>query len=124
WLGIDVDLEAGEATVILEVLTIPEEGPAPDDTTATLILGGVSRVVASLRSGRWNDAEAAVQPLALADLDGIVRSFGGCSIYGWEFVDPRPESWRDWRDRLSLDAKLSADAGSHVLELFQESGTG
>jgi hypothetical protein len=62
--------------------------------------------------------------LALADLDATVRSFGACPLYGWEFVDPPRESWAGWRDRLSLDADLSAGPAGHVLELFQESGSG
>jgi hypothetical protein len=120
WLGIDVDVKAARAAVMVEVLTLPAHGPAPNDTTVALILGGVSRVAASLRNGWWNDTEAPVQPLALADLDATVRSFGGCPVYGWEFVDPPQESWADWRDRLSLDANLSAEPAGHVLELFQE----
>jgi hypothetical protein len=122
WRGIDVDAEAARAMVTVEVLTLPVDGPAPDDTTMVLTLNGVSRVAASLRDGRWNDTEAAVQRLSLADLDAAVRRFGGCPVYGWEFIDPSPQSWTGWRDRLSLDANLAAEQAPHVLELFQEGG--
>jgi hypothetical protein len=67
-------------------------------------------------------AEAPIQPQSLADLAAAVRSFGGCPVYGWEFIDPPPKSWTGWRDRLSLDAHLSTEPAPHVLELFQEGG--
>ncbi|HEU5107658.1 MAG TPA: hypothetical protein VFT95_03695 [Micromonosporaceae bacterium] len=57
-----------------------------------LNLDGLRRRAASLRDGWWNDPEAAVLPLTLAGLDAAVRSFGGCPIYGWEFIDPPQDS--------------------------------
>ena len=51
-------------------------------------------------------------------------SFGGCPIYGWEFIDPAEESWSNWRDRLSVDVRLSHDESPHVIDLFQEGGSG
>ncbi|MEV6037941.1 hypothetical protein AB0L65_42800 [Nonomuraea sp. NPDC052116] len=124
WLGIDVDVESMRATVLLDVLTLPAEGPAPDETKIVLLLDGVSRVAASLRNGWWNDAEATVEVLSLPDLDTAVRDFGGNSIYGWEFINPPEEIWADWRERLSLDANLSEDPAPHVLDLFQERSSG
>lgn len=122
WLGIDVDQTGDRAAVFVEALTLPAEGPAPEDTAAALVLTGVSRIAASLRHGWWNDADAEIEQLALADLDTVVRSFGGCPIYGWEFIDPPEESWAGWRDRLSLDTAPSGDPAPHILELFQEGG--
>lgn len=124
WLGIDVDVSNSCVSVSVEVLTLPADGPPPEDATFVLILEGVSRVAASLRQGRWNDVDAVVDPVALADLDAVVRSFVGTAMYGWEFVDPPEESWRAWQHRLSLDAQLSSDVAPHVLELFQESVVG
>ncbi|MFF5229529.1 hypothetical protein [Dactylosporangium sp. NPDC000521] len=120
WLGIDVDAGAARATMLVEVLTLPPVGPAPDDTTRLLHLSGVSRVAASLRNGLWNDAEASVEKLSLIDLDEAVRRFGGCPIYGWEFIDSPSQRWAAWRHRLSLDGHLSTEPAPHVLELFQE----
>lgn len=85
-----------------------------------LSLGQVARIAASLRSGWWDDAGAAVTPLRLEDLDATVRSFGGCPVYGWEFIDPPGESWLGWRHRLSVDASFGDDVPGHVMELFQE----
>jgi hypothetical protein len=124
WLGIDVDQTGDRAAVFVEALTLPAEGPAPQDTAAALVLTGVSRIAASLRHGWWNDADAEIEQVALADLDTVVRSFGGCPIYGWEFIDPPEESWASWRDRLSLDTALSSEPAPHVLDLFQEGGSG
>ena len=124
WLGIDIDCEGMRATVLLDVLTLPAEGPASDETNVALLLDGVSRVAASLRKGWWNDAEATVELLSLPGLDTAVRDFGGNPIYGWEFINPPEESWAGWRGRLSLDANLSEDPAPHVLEIFQESGSG
>jgi hypothetical protein len=69
----------------------------------------VSRIAASLRMGRWNDEAAQVIPLEITDLGATVRSFGGCPVYGSEFIDPPEESWVQWRDRLSVDARLHQD---------------
>ena len=120
WRGFGVDIDRARATVLVEVLALPAVGPAPDDTACVLVLDGLSRVAASLRDGWWNDPEAAVQALTLEGLEAAVRSFGGCPIYGWEFVDPPEHSWSDWRDRLSLDVTIDAEPADHVLELFQE----
>jgi hypothetical protein len=119
-LSVQVDRVARTATVWFDVLTLPAEGPASANTVVALVLGGVTRVAASLREGHWNDQTAAVTPFTLDGLDAIVRAFGGQSIYGWEFIDPTEESWADWRERLSVDEELSIAAHDHVLQLFQE----
>ncbi len=113
-----------EAIVLFTVLSLPEVGPEPDDRRLILRLAGGSRVAASLRHGRWEDAAAEVEQFALSDLSDVVRSFSAQPIYGWEFLDPSPEGWERWEDRLSLDMTLSAEDGPHVLELFQESAAG
>ncbi len=123
WIGISVDTTARRARLLLDVLSLPQDGPAPPECPVVLTLDRVSRIAASLRKGRWDDAEAQVTPLALDDLDAAVRSFGGCPIYGWEFFDPPAESWLHWRERLSLDARLAREESPHVIDLFQEGGS-
>lgn len=76
-----------------------------------------------LGPGWWNDTAAQVIPLEIADLGATVRSFGGCPVYGWEFIDPPEESWVHWRDRLSVDARLHQAESPHVIDLFQEGGS-
>jgi len=124
WLDIGVDSELRVARFLLRVLTLPEVGNAPADRRVVLRCDGVGRVAASLRGGRWDDDQAPVEKVSLDGLSEVVRSFGGQSIYGWEFIDPSDRSWGRWGKRLSLDAVIGASGGTHVIELFQESGTG
>jgi hypothetical protein len=106
-----------QAEVDLDVLAMSDSKDLPE-TQVTLVLTPVSRVVASLRMGNWDDADAEVVPLTLAGLPAAVASFGAQPIYGWEFFDAdEPE----WLDRLSLDVRFaSAGDEHHTLELFQE----
>jgi hypothetical protein len=123
WLAAQIDEPGHRAALWFNVLTLPATGPAPADTGVAIILGGVSRVAASLRLGWWNDTSAPTEPLALHDLDITVRSFGGCPVYGWEFIDPPESSWEHWRERLSFDAILLPVPAPHVIDLFQEGGS-
>jgi hypothetical protein len=102
WAGISVDAPPRRAGVLLEVLSLPADGAVAAGSQVVLTVNQVSRIAASLRMGWWNDTTAQVIPLVLEDLDATVRSFGGCPIYGWEFIDPPAESWSNWRDRLSV----------------------
>jgi hypothetical protein len=119
---IRVDSDRRDASLLLTVLTLPEVGPKPEDRRVVLRLMGVSRVAASLRQGRWDDANAAVETTSLEDLSEVVRSFGGQPVYGWEFFDPSPQSWQGWHDRLGLDQRFDGAADGHVLELPRVGG--
>ncbi|MGD1011981.1 MAG: hypothetical protein ABR925_05560 [Acidimicrobiales bacterium] len=112
--------DRAEAVVLLRLLALPEEGPEPEDRRVLFRLSGVGRAVASLRAGRWDDASAVVEALALDELGDAVRRFGGVPIYGWDFFDPE-HSWDHWRDRLSLDVTIAGGSRDHVLALSQES---
>lgn len=122
WLAISVDTAARQASLLLDVLSLPPEGVTIARSRMVIAVNQVSRIAASLRMGWWNDEAAEVTPLGVADLDATVRSFGGCPIYGWQFIDP-PDSWSSWRDRLSLDVRPSPGESPHVLEVFQEGGS-
>jgi hypothetical protein len=123
WAGVEVDLAARRERLQFDVLSLQPEGAPGAGSRVTVAVGQVSRIAASLRTGWWNDEAAEVVPLEIAGLDAAVRSFGGCPVYGWEFIDPPEESWAHWRDRLSVDARLQRDESPHVIELFQEGGT-
>jgi hypothetical protein len=123
WGGISVNADARQACLLLDVLSLPADGGIAADNPVVVTVNRVSRIAASLRMGWWNDATAPVVPLELADLDATVRSFGGCPVYGWEFIDPPEESWSNWRDRLSVDACLDEQESPHVIYLFQEGGS-
>jgi hypothetical protein len=122
WLAADVDTAVRRARLLLDVLSLPADTALSAASRVIIAVNRVSRVAASLRMGWWNDEAAAVIPLQVADLDTTVRSFGGCPIYGWEFIDPPEESWSNWDHRLSVDARLDQCESPHVIDLFQEGG--
>src|SRR5262249_42546147 len=76
-----------------------------------------------LRKGRWDDASAPVVPFPLGDLLGVVESFGGQPIYGWEFFDLHKNGLGQWTDRLSLDWRSGNNGLSRSISLFQASAT-
>lgn len=110
----------GEVQVLLVVLTLPEEGPEPEDRRRVLRCHGVSRIVASLRHGPLHDDRAAISALSLRELPETVRSFGSQPIYGWEFFDVPGELRRTWRELASIDYPVGQGRGSHSLDLFCE----
>ncbi|MEU4324130.1 hypothetical protein [Nonomuraea dietziae] len=124
WLAMKIDEGSRRATLLMDVLTLPADGPAPTDSTVTLELRELSRIVGSYRRGLWNDPDADVLPLTVRELEVVIHDCGACPVYGWEFLDPPEENWSDWRHRLSLDIALSPAPGAHVLELFQETRQG
>jgi hypothetical protein len=122
-IGAEVDSEECVAGLTLAVLSLPEEGPAPEDRRVQIILRPVGRVAASLRHGAWNDDSAEVEPFQVDALLSIVKRFGASAIYGGKFFDvPKDKDFRNWKDRLSLDWWApDAEAGTaHTLYLFQE----
>lgn len=121
-LGIDVDKESRTLRLELDVLTLPADGPPPDDCDVYLTLTGVSRVAASLRRQRWDDLEPVVLPLELDGLHDAVNSFGGGALHGWEFIDLDDNAWNQWRKLLSFDTTIGDDPASHMLEFSQEEG--
>ena len=118
-LGAEVNVEERLAAVTLAVFTLPEAGPVPQDRRLQFLLQGVGRVAASLRLGRWDDPTARVEPFTIEQLLPVVQSFGGCAIYGWEFID-RDDDIARWADRLSLDWCAPEVPVSHSVLLFQE----
>jgi hypothetical protein len=122
WLGIRVYADRREVALGFEVLTLPEGDGGDGSETLTLRLQGVSRIVASLRSGRWDDADARVETLTLGELRAVVASFHGQPVYGWEFFDLGDDAWAGWRDRVSLDVRFVQRESPHSLQLFQEAG--
>jgi hypothetical protein len=86
-----------------------------------LVFRPVGRVVASLRSGRWDDAAAEVVPFDVTDLLPVVEGFGGQPIYGWEFFDVHDKELARWGRRLSLDWRSGPGGLSRSITLFQAS---
>jgi hypothetical protein len=120
-IGAEVDPEHRVASLTFAVLTLPpDDGPPPDDDRVQLLLGPVGRLAASLRNGRSDDASASIEEFALEQLLGVVMSFKGLAVYGWEFIDrPERDNFTEWSDRLSLDWRSEPGGVSHTLDLFQ-----
>lgn len=122
WLGAEVDRSRRIAGLTFRVLTLPAEGPAPDDPRLSVVLSPVGRVAASLRHGRWDDHSARVESFSLDALLSVVQSFHGLPIYGWAFFDQEPR-FAGWSTRLSLDEQFTGEAvHSHTIDLFQDGG--
>jgi hypothetical protein len=120
WLGAKLSTTKREIALDFDVLTLPEGSGGTGHARVTVHLHDVSRIVASLRLGRWDDTAAEVVTLSLDELPATIAAFGGQPIYGWEFFDLPEDSWRRWRDRLSIDARWDRLPAGHSLELFQE----
>jgi hypothetical protein len=113
WLEAEIDEARRIAAITLDCLTLPPEGPAPEDSRVQVLLRPVGRVCAVHLS-----PTGSVLPLVLSQLLPTVQSFGGMPIYGWQFVDvafTQPA-------QCSLDLSLGSDGLTHNLYLFQEAG--
>ncbi len=109
----------GEVQLLFVVLTLPEEGPEPEDRRRILCCGGVARLVAALRDLPRGDGRVPIAPLSLADLPKTVRSFGCQPVYGWQFLDLPDEVAGSWREVPSLEQSLGKGRGAHSIDLFQ-----
>jgi hypothetical protein len=123
-LGVEVDPSRRLGGATFRVLTLPVNGLPPDDRRVQMLFRPVGRVAASLRDGRWDNPSAPVVPFSLGELLGVVQSFNGQPIYGWEFFDRHEKELAKWGDRLSLDWRAGDDGQSRSISVFQESGGG
>jgi hypothetical protein len=125
-IAVDVESARRAVAVTLGVLSLPtDDGPAPGDPRVVLLLEPVGRIAASLRHGRWDDADARVETFALEDLAGSVKGFEQQSIYGWQFLDVSDgDAFEPWAERLSVDWRSEPGGLAHTLDLFQESAAG
>jgi hypothetical protein len=120
-LGLEVDTGRQLAAATLAMLSLPaDDGPMPTDARVQFLFRDVSRVVASLRLGIWNDESAAVVPFPIDQLLQKVQSFEGLPVYGWKFFDTAAEELSKWGDRLSLDWRSPSLKSDHSIVLFQE----
>lgn len=120
WLDMEVDAGTRRAVATFEVLTLPPEGPAPSDVRVVLTFAEVGRIAVSLTEIDDPKEGRRVVPIQLADLSQVVRSFGGCPIYGWDFFDRTDDDFAKWSSRLSLDLAWSPGGHDHSIQLFQE----
>ncbi len=120
-IDVDVDREGRWAAVTLEVLTLPIEGPGPEDPRVVLLLEPVGRIAASLRIGPQDDDSAAIQPFLIDELTLIVGSFSN-RIYGGDYFGDGKETTPNFvrKNRLSLDLEFGIDGHTHSLYLVRD----
>jgi hypothetical protein len=116
--GLELDEGRRIVAVTLEVLTLPEDGPAPSDSRVQVVLQPVGRIAASLREG--SDTSAQVVPFTAEELTAVVDSVAGVNLYGWNYIDTHEKELAEWGERLSFDWRAGPDGLSHSLYLFQE----
>src|SRR6266511_308354 len=89
-LGVEVDRGTRHAAATLAVLSLPMEGPEPEDRRVQLVLESVGRFAASLRLGRWDDGNAAGCRSSLRNSCQPSRVLGGCrSMDGSSSTSPK-----------------------------------
>lgn len=116
FVGLTFDQEQSIAIVFLEVLGLPPEPDGRIDPRAALVLSPVGRVSATLKHGRWDDADAEVERLELDDLQRVAQRYGGHHVYGWRFFDPEGQA-----PTQSLDVSIRDEGGrTHAIKLSQE----
>jgi hypothetical protein len=120
WRGLHLDEQTQQVQFLMRVLSLPEGGGGTGFLDVALILDGVSRIVAWLRRGRWDDENAAIIPLTGDEIGKAVAAFGGKDIYGGDFFDAEKSGWGRWSDRLSLDLRWGSGDASSSIWLFQE----
>jgi hypothetical protein len=118
--GIEVDPGRRLGGATLALLTLPEQGPAPEDPRVQVTFHEVGRVLASLRDGHWDDRGARVVPFQLEDLLSVVQSFHGLPIYGWEFFDLDLDRDLSKGSRISLDWSTDEGSTDHSVRFFQD----
>lgn len=116
-LGLDYHPVQRIAAVVLSVLTLPEDGPAPE-MEISLRVWPVSRIAAALVT-----EDGQLKPFEIGALSDLLQSFGGQPIYGWEFFDTTTPAAAEWLRQPSLDFRAGDAGASHTLHLFQEAGS-
>jgi hypothetical protein len=115
FLALDFDPLRRSAIAEFSVLALPEQADAPSETPVALRMSPVGRI-----SACYVDSPGNVSSLRIDQLAGLVASFGGRPVYGWEFFDPPASNIDEWSGRLSLDFRTGLPGMSHNLHLFQD----
>lgn len=118
-VGVEMDVAARRFGATLAALSLPPDGPPPEDPRIKLVVEPVGRLAVSWRRARWDDHSAQAEPLDVCQLSSVVAEFGQLPIYGWEFFDVGEQAFAAWSSRLSLDVDLGPER-VHTLDLFQE----
>jgi hypothetical protein len=119
-LGVEYDVSKNIVETTFSVLTLPEQGPSPEDSRRVIIFSEIGRIAASLRHARWNDDAALAEVFPVEQLLSVVQSFGGLPIYGWDFFNLGSKKCEHWGNRLSLNIAQPSGSLKNSVYLFQE----
>ncbi len=119
-LGVEFAKEDEVIAVTFSPIALDENGQIPDENRVQFIFKPIGKFIASYRLGDWNNKEAPVVQFEAEQILEKVVEFGGCPIYGWEFIDCKRESDYSWLSKLSCEYQsLNNHGNQHSLELFQ-----
>jgi hypothetical protein len=116
WNACFVDEKARIGVSVIELIGVQfEDQRIGDAYPVVLVCYPVQRVAASYQ------VDGEVRPLHIDDINPALQEFTFKEIDDWDIVDPPSEMRFRWREKLSLDARLSeGDKDSHILEMWQD----
>lgn len=117
-LGLEVDPSRKLAGGTFAVLSLPESGELPTDRRVQVLFVNVGRVAATLT----DPSQPGAVPIPIEQLLDAVQSFGGRTIYGWEFFDIKDNPFEPSGAGKSLDIEFEDGSRAHSINLFQEDG--
>jgi hypothetical protein len=120
--GLRFDPSRAEASLLLEVLALPEIGPIDPDPRRVTVLSEVSSLEVILQR-EMRSGPGPVLPLESLDaLETFFASLGNAdAMYGWSFIDVADPS-DNWKVSPSLLEQTSLQQAKHTLHWFTECG--
>jgi hypothetical protein len=124
-LGIRASKDNATVELLLQVTSLPEEGPIDPDGRRRLVLRKPSSVMILLRPDHAGESRYG-PPIPLADLEAVENFFAdltsGDAMYSWPFIDGSEHVIDDWPQQISLTMNLSQRPGTHSIYWFSECG--
>ncbi len=121
FVSLRVNPSSAETLVTLQVMSWDETADVPAYPTVDVVLSPTGRISAALRYSRWDDRDAAAEPLNLDGLIEAIDGLGSTPLYGWDYIDRVVTDWDFWQDRLSFDETIFDASTPHYIHLFKES---
>lgn len=81
-MEVEMDVAARRFGATLAALSLPPDGPPPEDPRIKLVLEPAGKLAVSWRRARWDDRSARAVPLDVDQLPSVVAEFGQLPIYG------------------------------------------
>jgi len=116
-LGFEVDPERRYAAATFLVLTLPEEGPAPEDRRVQLLFRPVGRVSAGYWQRENPDAPWQLIPFGIDQLLDVVQALDHPAVEGWSTFDIDDSSLRAEDRGPSLDWESGPDGREHSITI-------